>query len=53
MKTRYEDDNRIGDHIWWISDTRKFKTHYPRWRQTYDVERILLEIFEGVKSQDR
>ena len=53
MKTLYENDNRIGDHIWWISDTRKFGAHYPGWRQTYDVEGILLEIFEGVKSQDR
>lgn len=53
MKTLYEDDHRIGDHIWWISDTRKFQAHYPGWRQSYDVEGILLEIFEGVKRQDR
>ncbi|MFM6110867.1 MAG: NAD-dependent epimerase/dehydratase family protein, partial [Dolichospermum sp.] len=24
----YEESNRIGDHIWWISDIQKFKNHY-------------------------
>jgi CDP-paratose 2-epimerase len=31
----YVDDNRIGDHIWWISDVQKFKQHYPEWNLTY------------------
>ena len=26
----YEETNRIGDHIWWISDVRKFQSHYPK-----------------------
>jgi CDP-paratose 2-epimerase len=42
----YQEDNRTGDHIWWISDTRKFSRHYPAWRQRYDVAAILQEIFE-------
>jgi CDP-paratose 2-epimerase len=25
------DDNRIGDHIWYISDLTKFKSDYPQW----------------------
>ena len=25
----YVEDNRIGDHIWWISDVAKFQGHYP------------------------
>lgn len=28
----YGEDNRIGDHIWWISDVAKFKEHYPECR---------------------
>ena len=28
----YEETNRIGDHIWWISDVRKFQSHYPEWK---------------------
>jgi CDP-paratose 2-epimerase len=41
----YRDSNRTGDHIWWISDLRKFKSHYPGWDLTYNVRDILTEIF--------
>ena len=40
------DDNRIGDHIWWISDVSKFKTHYPNWNYKYDLNDILTQIIE-------
>jgi CDP-paratose 2-epimerase len=40
----YSDQNRVGDHIWWISDLTKFESHYPDWKQEYDVPRILREI---------
>jgi CDP-paratose 2-epimerase len=43
----YTDVNRVGDHIWWISDTGKFASHYPAWKPQYSVERILEEIFEA------
>jgi CDP-paratose 2-epimerase len=43
---RYSDQNRIGDHIWWIGDNGKFRSHFPDWRQEYDVHRILEEILE-------
>ena len=45
----YVDDNRIGDHIWWISDVRKFQQHFPDWRYRYDVEGILLEIYQATQ----
>jgi CDP-paratose 2-epimerase len=44
----YVEDNRIGDHIWWISDVRKFQKHYPNWRYRYDLESILREIHQAV-----
>jgi CDP-paratose 2-epimerase len=44
MTWGYEDRNRAGDHMWWISDTTKFQRHYPGWRMQYDVRRILEEI---------
>ncbi|MBN1269150.1 MAG: NAD-dependent epimerase/dehydratase family protein [Kiritimatiellae bacterium] len=47
----YSETNRIGDHIWWISDLSRFKTHYPTWKMEYDVPRILREIFE--QGRDR
>jgi CDP-paratose 2-epimerase len=43
----YKEDNRTGDHIWWISDTSKFSGHYPAWKQKYDVRAILQQIFEN------
>jgi len=41
----YTDKNRIGDHIWYISDLSRFKAHYPGWQMKYDVPAILSEIF--------
>ena len=41
----YEESNRIGDHIWWISDVRKFQNHYPEWNLTYGITDILKEIY--------
>jgi CDP-paratose 2-epimerase len=40
----YEETNRIGDHIWWISDVRKFQSHYPQWKFGYGLREILEEI---------
>lgn len=40
----YSDKNREGDHIWYISDVRKFKEHYPDWEYKYDIDMILEEI---------
>jgi len=44
MNYSYTEDNRIGDHIWWVSDMTKFKTHYPDWNPKYDITGILTEI---------
>lgn len=43
----YSDKNRIGDHIWWISDVRKFRAHYPEWQLTRNVSGICREIYEA------
>lgn len=40
----YSDTNRIGDHIWYISDVSKFKSHYPKWDYHYDNMAILEEL---------
>jgi CDP-paratose 2-epimerase len=42
----YQENNRIGDHIWWISDLMRFQTHYPDWSPEYDIRAILVEIAE-------
>jgi CDP-paratose 2-epimerase len=51
MNWQYTEKNRIGDHIWWISDTRHFQEHYPTWKQEYDITRILAEIHDGLKQR--
>jgi CDP-paratose 2-epimerase len=43
---KYVEENRRGDHIWWISDTSRFEQHYPDWKPRYDVPGILREIYE-------
>ncbi|MBI2444538.1 MAG: NAD-dependent epimerase/dehydratase family protein [Candidatus Magasanikbacteria bacterium] len=44
----YRETNRIGDHIWYISDLTKFQTHYPNWHYTYNLDRILEELCRSV-----
>jgi CDP-paratose 2-epimerase len=44
----YVEDNRICDHIWWISDLRKFQAHYPEWNFRYGLRGILQEIHAAV-----
>lgn len=34
-------ENRVGDHMWWISDTTKFQKHFPEWKQQYNLEKII------------
>jgi CDP-paratose 2-epimerase len=51
MDVVYSENNRISDHIWYISDTRKFQMHYPTWKQRYDLPRILDEIFESMSAR--
>jgi CDP-paratose 2-epimerase len=46
LNSRYVEENRRGDHIWWISDLSRFQEHYPEWKLEYSVPQILQEIFE-------
>lgn len=43
-QVKYVQTNRIGDHIWYISDVSKFQSHYPSWKYTYDNDAIIKEI---------
>jgi CDP-paratose 2-epimerase len=42
----YVDENRRGDHIWWIGDLSHFQSLYPEWKLQYNVPRILEEIYD-------
>jgi CDP-paratose 2-epimerase len=50
---KLSDEARSGDHIWWISDVRKFQQHYPEWNYRYDLRRILQEIVEATEERLR
>jgi CDP-paratose 2-epimerase len=45
MNYEYSETNRIGDHIWWISDVSKFQSHYPNWHWKYNINDILTQIY--------
>lgn len=51
MQIEFVDEPRKGDHRWWITDTRKFESHYPNWRQEYTLEATMQEII--VAQQER
>ncbi len=45
------DEARSGDHIWWISDVRRFRQDYPDWEYGYDMRKIMQEIVEATKER--
>ena len=45
LKWNYSENNRIGDHIWWISNINKFKHDYPDWNLSYNLKSIIKELF--------
>ncbi len=42
----YSEQARIGDHMWYISDVSKFKSHYPAWDYTVTIEALLDRLCE-------
>lgn len=51
MSYSYSETNRIGDHIWYISDLSKFKEHYPAWNWKYGLNETLQQIHDGITSR--
>ena len=51
VDTLYSDRNRVGDHIWYISDVSKFQEHYPKWSYQYDLEAIVRSIIQGWRDR--
>ncbi len=53
MNWSYQETPRIGDHIWWVSDVRRFQRDYPDWRLSYDIEATLGEIHAALAERLR
>jgi CDP-paratose 2-epimerase len=47
LNFNYQESNRTGDHIWYVSDLGKFESHYPAWHLTKNVWDILGEIYQA------
>lgn len=47
LEWTYSETNRIGDHIWWISDNSRFAKQFPQWRISYGIKEILEEIYKS------
>ena len=51
MKYKYDEANRIGDHICYYSDLSKMIDHYPNWDITKTLDDTILEIVENWKKR--
>ncbi len=51
LKHVYSEVNRKGDHIWYISNTKKFQEHYPAWQRRYDLRETITEIVNELDSR--
>ena len=47
---QYVDENRVGDHICYISDLTKMRAHYPGWDITVSLEETIRQIVEAGKG---
>jgi CDP-paratose 2-epimerase len=50
VKYVYEERNRIGDHMWYISSVKNFMKDYPDWQYSYDIRRMIEEIYDKQKG---
>jgi CDP-paratose 2-epimerase len=53
MEWEYVPENRVGDHIWWISDIGKFQSHFPGYEIKFDTRTILREIHDRNRERWR
>lgn len=49
----YDDQHRLGDHICYISDLRKFKNHFPEWDVTISLHQIIPEMIRFEEQRQR
>ena len=47
IKIKHIKTTRIGDHKWYVSDLKKFKNDYPKWKQKFNTKKILDQLIEN------
>lgn len=51
QRYRYNEQNRIGDHICYYSDLSKAKGHYPSWEITKSLSQTIIEVVAGWEAR--
>jgi CDP-paratose 2-epimerase len=51
LETEYVDQNRVGDHICYISDLTRFRTDYPEWELTVSLDELLDQLAAAVRER--
>lgn len=47
------DNARSGDHIWYVSDVRRFQKDFPNWAYRYDMRTTLREIVDATIDRSK
>ena len=50
IKKKFLKQNRVGDHIWYVSSMKKFKKDFPNWRQKYSTKKIIKQLINQFSS---
>lgn len=50
---QYVDENRIGDHICYISNLDKMRAHFPEWDITISLEETIRQIVEATEKKSK
>ena len=50
IKKTFLKQNRVGDHIWYVSNMKKFKKDFPNWKQKYSTIKIIKELINQFSS---
>ena len=51
IETVYVDENRVGDHICYISDLSKLRAHFPGWDITVGLDEIFRQLVAGARAR--
>tara|TARA_B100000886_G_scaffold73897_1_gene47650 strand:+ start:4364 stop:5416 length:1053 start_codon:yes stop_codon:yes gene_type:complete len=50
IKKKLLKQNRVGDHIWYVTSMKKFKKDYPNWKQKYSTKKIIRQLINQFSS---
>jgi CDP-paratose 2-epimerase len=51
LRWTYQETNRIGDHVCYISDLSKLRAHFPTWKLECSLERILEDLVAAARKR--